>query len=267
MSFARLARISLARRRLYRSAFDALKAFGLRVCATDSLRGRLKPKLVSLQLKSIEGPVHVRRATSDFVVIREIFEEGEYDLVRQLTLPPEPYIVDLGGNIGLGSLYFASLFPGARIVSVEPDQENGRLLRENCRRLIDAGRLQPVAAFVGATDGTAGIQRGSENYAFVKTDAPSNGEQIPCLSMPTLLQQTGFPRIDLLKCDIEGSEAELFRAAAPWINRVGSLLIEIHAPYTPEQLREDCRRAGWDFEMVAQVDRSCPMCCLRRRAG
>src|SRR5204863_5459192 len=54
--------------------------------------------------------------------------------------------------------------------------------------------------------------------------------------------------IDLLKCDIEGAEQDLFAHCAPWIARIQNLIIEVHPPYTKALLLADLRSAGGDFD-------------------
>jgi FkbM family methyltransferase len=45
----------------------------------------------------------------------------------------------------------------------------------------------------------------------------------------TLLKESGFERISILKVDIEGSEAEVFRSNyEPWIGKVDHMVIELH---------------------------------------
>jgi hypothetical protein len=147
-------------------------------------------------------------------------------------------------------------------------------LEANCRRLIESGRVVVVGAFVGACDGEATIDRSGESWEFRKGDAPPADaaavhEVIPCLSIPTLLRRAAVDdgsRIDVLKCDIEGSEAELFAACAPWIGRVERIIVEVHPPYSLERLYADLRRAGWDFDVTAEFQREpYPLCFLTRR--
>src|SRR5262249_17417794 len=45
----------------------------------------------------------------------------------------EPLIVDCGANIGLSARYFATEYPAARIVAVEPDIENAAFARSHCK--------------------------------------------------------------------------------------------------------------------------------------
>ena len=71
--------------------------------------------------------------------------------------------------------------------------------------------------------------------------------------METLLARAGFTgEVDLLKCDIEGTEKELFAGCAPWIGRVRHLAVETHPPYTPDDLYAALGAAGWEFDVVEE---------------
>ena len=256
--------------RIGRSWRDGWTALLLRLSASGKLNGFLGPGECSLRLKALPDPLTLRRANSDIFVVRDVFENQDYGVIRRMNLPPDAIIVDLGANIGIASLYFASLFPQSRIVAVEPDGENCDLLQRNCASLFASRRLSVEQAFVAAADGAAAIDRSDQSWGFKKIDSAhpaSNGQAIRCLSMPSLLAAHGIDRIDLLKCDIEGSEAELFANCAPWIHRVSNLVIEVHPPYSPDRLFHDLRQASWEFDVCDQQHRGTQfsLCALRRR--
>ena len=46
-------------------------------------------------------------------------------------LPPKPFIIDCGANIGLSVIYLKNLYPDAEIVAFEPDEQNFQLLQKN----------------------------------------------------------------------------------------------------------------------------------------
>jgi hypothetical protein len=58
-------------------------------------------------------------------------------------------------------------------------------------------------------------------------------------TIDAIMSMIGIERIDLLKVDIEGAEAELFANPRAWIDRVGVLAIEFH-----DELQPDLPRAG-----------------------
>lgn len=61
-------------------------------------------------------------------IYQEIFEDYNYE---QPGLPEAPFIVDVGANIGLFSLYMKRQRPAARIAAFEPAPENLEALRRN----------------------------------------------------------------------------------------------------------------------------------------
>lgn len=252
----RNARIAIWRRHGYRSLLDVPKDFLLRSTAEIYARRGNPPVSwsLALHLRKLPDPVYLRVANSDFLVLGEIFDRDEYAQIRNWGLPADARIVDLGANIGLASVYFASLLPDAHVIAVEPDEENCRLIEKNCRRLLTGNRLHVVRAFAAARDGTAGIDRNVRAWAFHKVDGiDANHEAVPCVSMFRLLESSGFDRIDLLKCDIEGSERELFENCSAWIGRVKHLIVETHKPYAVTDLYNDLRSAAWDFEVTFEL--------------
>ena len=156
------------------------------------------------------------------------------------------------------------------MLAVEPDAENCDLIRRNCAPLISGGRMDVVRGFVAAADGAATIDRSDQSWGFKKSAPASTGqESIPCVSVPTLLaDRPHMATIDLLKCDIEGSEAELFADCAAWIGRVRNVIIEVHPPYSVDRLYEDLRRASWEFDVCDQQQRGTQfsLCALRRKS-
>jgi FkbM family methyltransferase len=211
----------------------------------------------------------VRQTSSDIQVLHELFELGVYDPIRGWQLPPNPIILDLGGNIGLATLYFSTLFPDATVVVVEPDPTNLQVLEMNCGHLMKANKVIVTGAFIGARDGIAGIDRTGESWAFRKVDLTgrADAQAIECLSVPSVLRLHGITQLDLLKCDIEGSEAELFASCREWIHRVQYLVVETHKPYSLHSLYADLDRASWSFTVLRSWEADpIAQCFLQRSA-
>ena len=240
---------------IYKGFSNSMKGVWLRMAA-EPRRGHLmggKGKTYSVQLRDLPSPVYVRRGTSDFLVLRDIFEDGEYDEAKLYELAANANILDLGGNIGMSVLYFSNLSPQSKLIGVEPDPGNFGMMEQNCRDLTDAKRATLVRAFVAANDGQAGIDRSDDAWGFKKTEGPTNGaETVPCVSIPTLLAKAGWDHIDLMKCDVEGTEKELFADCSAWIHKVKNLIVETHPPYMPDDLFADLKRVGWQYKVVYQ---------------
>jgi FkbM family methyltransferase len=238
---------------IYPSFSDAWRAFHLRFAA-EPKRGKKPGRTYQMRVRNCPTPLFVRKNTSDFLVLRDIFEDGEYQEAKLFNLPADATVLDLGGNIGMSVLYFAGLCPQSKLIGVEPDAGNFEMMRMNCRKLIDDGRANLVRAFVAASDGQAGIDRSDDAWGFKKTDAPAaaGAETVPCVSIPSLIRKAGWDRIDLMKCDIEGTEKELFADCASWIGMVRHLIVETHPPYGPQDLFDALKRVGWEHRVAYQ---------------
>jgi FkbM family methyltransferase len=222
--------------------------------------------------RGLHDPIYLRLGDSDLKVFEEIFFHEEYARVAKWELPPDATILDLGANIGIASLYFDAMYPHCNLIAVEPDAANCRIMRRNCRRMIQENRLRIRRAFVAESNGIAGLEKNTDrllcpaegvrhSWAFAKTTAmDAKHRWVRCISIPTLLKEAAIDHVDLLKCDIEGSEQEVFRACSPWISVVRHLVVETHnswsnpaVKYPVAQLYRDLRAAGWDFDVLYEL--------------
>ncbi len=208
------------------------------------------------------NPVHLRLGSTDFHALLEIFFEDEYGFaVPSLKELPGGVrtVVDLGANAGYTVRLWCRLFPGCRVVAVEPDGENLELCMANASRAAP-GAIQGVRCFVGGKEGVGFVDRslGSWAYRMKAVSADASGEEpTPIRAVPDILAGThvGDGQIDLLKCDIEGSEAEVFRGGPAWLLRVRAIVAEVHPPYSADALAADVRSAGgaWAVTTVGSV--------------
>jgi FkbM family methyltransferase len=188
-----------------------------------------------------------RPGTSDLRVLKQIFVGQEYepDGLVQGTIE---YIVDLGSNIGLSALLWSSLHPSARIVCVEPDEENFGLLQRNIEQLGD--RCTAVRAAVADHDGTIDFFRSSSVYFWSSSTDPNIAKgavqkvTVPAMTMGSILNHAGFPRIDLMKMDIEGGEKSVLPGMPAWPLRPKHLVAELHEPYHFSDFARDVGAGG-----------------------
>jgi FkbM family methyltransferase len=136
-----------------------------------------------------------------------------------------PFIVDAGANIGASVVFFALEFPDCRIIAIEPESNNCAMLRQNCAglnyRLIEGG--------VGCENGGAFLtDTGRGDLTFTLSEKGSYPVRVH--SLTDIIQEQialgGLPLI--IKIDIEGGEADLFRASTNWLTAIPLLIIELH---------------------------------------
>jgi FkbM family methyltransferase len=170
-------------------------------------------------------PILLRRGTSDLPCFEQIILRQDYAM--NLSSPPAT-ILDCGANIGLSALYFHHRYPEARILSVEPQRSNFDLLEWNTGAV---DRITCLHAAVHARDDRLSVvDPGADHWGY--QTRPMEGEEgaatVAAFSIPTLLRQQGWQRINLLKIDIEGAERHLFSGDTDWLGRVDELVIELH---------------------------------------
>jgi FkbM family methyltransferase len=220
-----------------------------------------------LSLATLSRPVFVRLGGVDTCVLEEIYSEGVYNPV--LRLPPDSVqtVLDCGANIGLSVRLWLEHFPKARVIAVEPSSLNLPMLKMNIAAGKGGGRVSIVKACVAARPGRVFLDNTNSELAFEMSHTPvASGEPVEAKSVPDLLQGAGiYGDLDLLKCDIEGAEVEVFNDCSAWIGRVRNLFAELHGAYTIPRLLEDLRRGGGDFRVDWTGDTAGnPLVFLRR---
>jgi FkbM family methyltransferase len=226
------------------------------VYAAHTLSGCLGMRTIRcrVRLPADTPPVTIRLGTADFHVVKELYLHEVYGFATPaLTAlrPPVATVVDLGANIGLTVRLWSRLFSPRAIVAVEPDADNLALCARNAA-LAATTQLTLIKCFVGDVPGVAGIDRrlGTWAYRMSRTEPAAGQESIPVRTLPDILVDAGLgsQQIDLLKCDIEGAEAIVFRGGPEWLSRVRAVLAEVHDPYTVQALVGDVQASGghWD---------------------
>ena len=198
-------------------------------------------------LRSLGQAVRLRSHTTDISVLKEILLGGSYAAASEHARKPVATIVDLGANTGLAALWLLSQHPSARIICVEPAPDNAALLRWNVRA---TARAIVVQACVGARPRRVAIASSSGEWGYAMHENGRPGVEVDCITLDSVLAAGGFKYIDLLKCDIEGAERELFASCAGWIRRVGLATVECHEGFSGSDLTRLIAQNGGDFEVI-----------------
>jgi len=229
-------------KRFFKLAPRYFQRFGA-VRGTDILARTILAKLVPagisipVRVPGLDAPLALRARTSDVKVFHQVFVDLEHD-VKDLT-GEAAVIVDAGANVGFSSVLFATAFPRARVIAIEPEDGNYTQLVKNTRTYRN---IAPVhAALWSHRDRVRIANPDSEQWAFRVDSAGAgrNDGMISALGVPDVLDQYEIDHVDILKIDIEGAEIEVFGAGCDaWMPRVGFMMIELH-----DYLRPGCETA------------------------
>ncbi len=147
------------------------------------------------------------RSHEELMLLYEIFCRRIYDF--SLASDAE-YVVDCGANCGISSLFLYTLYPSARILAVEPNPALFPRLQETVRPYKN---ILPVQCAVGAVDGEASFfvsPHATTASSLLQRSSEDKEYRVPVKTLKTILTEHGFPRVDVLKFDIEGAEEHLF---------------------------------------------------------
>jgi FkbM family methyltransferase len=135
-------------------------------------------------------------------------------------------IIDAGANVGYSVLRLRAEFPDAVIVALEPEPANIAQFKKNCghdgKVVLEEKALWRSAARLRIRSLDTAVN------SFQVEEAA--GGDIAATTVPALMAKYDWPRVGLLKVDVEGSEREIFgdAGAAAWLPRVDMILIETH---------------------------------------
>jgi FkbM family methyltransferase len=184
------------------------------------------------------GTVRIRPKSSDAATFAQVFRNKEYDLSGRaqfsrvmaayqsiLNAGQIPIIIDAGANVGAASIWFARLFPRARILAVEPDAANAEVCRLNTRSLPN---VNVIEAAIGSESGWVSLSNPTNQAWAVQTTRSNEGRVAVC-TIPELVHDMQNPaKILVIKIDIEGFEDDLFANNTEWIDEVEVIIIEPH---------------------------------------
>jgi FkbM family methyltransferase len=191
--------------------------------------------LTRLNLSSLRHPLWVSKGKYDEFIFREVVLDGVYDQDCIRSMRGVRLIIDAGAHIGLATVQFATWFPHARIVSIEPDERNCAVLLRN------AAPYPNVSVIHGALwncDTTLEIENPESNSTGFRVREAKSGA-IVGITIPEVMRRFGSTEIDLLKMDIEGTEKEIFEASTEeWLPKTRTICIELH-----DWLRSGCAYA------------------------
>lgn len=179
------------------------------------------------------------RSRAEWVIYNDIFVEGEYDAALERAIRSAPSarpvnIIDLGANVGYFTLRAIDRaaawgFPGPRL-RIALVEGSPRVFAELARRMEpnrQGASLTMVNGLVGQRGGTGRIYEGAFHVENALLPCGSTiGAAVPYADISALHPDAEM--IDLLKCDVEGSEQAFIEQYPELLARVVCAVFELH---------------------------------------
>ena len=208
----------------------------------DLLIRAIGPRTVEL---TVDNGDHVITFSPGDYLGRSVFVKGHFDrdhvdrLMRNLAslgLDVEgSTLLELGGNIGTHTLYFALTGAFDRIVTVEPDPRNFALLERNIAQNGFGERVVAVNCAASDIEGEIDFFLHPDNHGKsspVRRSAADVSIAVPARPVPAILAEAGIAEseVGLVWMDIEGYEPVACRSMTSLFAR----RVPVHAEFTSE---------------------------------
>lgn len=187
-------------------------------------------------------PITIRAKSTDAETVRYLLVHGEYELEadgtarvraaydRIIAEGKTPVIVDAGGNIGMTAVWLSNRYPRAKIITIEPEAGNFRVLNQNVQAWPN---IIPLCAAAGGQPGSATVT-GEQEWAFQTTRSEAGDTPIVTIHQARALAGEDTELL-IVKIDIEGFEAELFEGDCSWLDEATCVMIEPHDWLRPQE--------------------------------
>lgn len=157
---------------------------------------------------------------------KTVLEAGPIGALQRF-VEPGSTVIDVGANLGFFSRRFARwVVDGGRVVAIEPEPEN-------CQRLQRALVAQGVNHVVDVVEAVAAESTGTRMLE-INPDHPGDhrigkhGLEVAAVTLDSLVAERGWPKISLIKIDVQGAEQAVLEGARRTLQRSRpALFVEI----------------------------------------
>lgn len=149
-----------------------------------------------------------------------------------------PIFLDIGANIGLYSLYAASLYPDMTIIAIEPERENYQELLKNIN-INNFRNIIPLPVAISNSNGAryfkypdeipswkAGMTGAGINHD-VQYNTPQENTYL-VMSMIIDMIYHLFGSIDFIKIDVDGDEFDILFGMRRCLPYISAVLVEMN---------------------------------------
>jgi len=200
--------------------------FGIKIGLRNIFSTKTKKEYGSFIIPRYKNHVFFRPKSSDIKIFEQIFMDKSLNFKISDFQPK--YIVDAGANAGYVSLYFANKYPSSKIIAIEPESSNYKLLLKNIKSYKNIIPLKVALWNKGKKLQIENLESEKWSFRMVETNK-DNSNVIEGLTLANIMNKFKIEKIDILKLDIEGGEKQLFSSNYKnWLDKVKLIYIELH---------------------------------------
>lgn len=180
-----------------------------------------------------------KHPSSDVLVYNHVFgDPKEYEIVCETYnkhfTNDQMFIIDAGANVGYATLYFANKYSNSKIVCIEPEQSNFKILNQNINANNLSKNVLPLHKALWYCNTTLELFTDNKKewgFSVNEIQDSQSANKIETITVDDILVQQNQSLINILKIDIEGAEFEIFldeKRCHGFLAKTQLAAIEIH---------------------------------------
>jgi|SaaInlV_130m_DNA_3_1039695.scaffolds.fasta_scaffold01027_5 FkbM family methyltransferase len=214
--------------------------------------GLYKKEFFYLNLKN-GLKIKLRTKSTDLQAFANVWILKEYEM-QGFEIMKNDVIIDIGGHIGLFSLYASLKNPNGKIISIEPHPQNFLLLKENleCNGFPNIKILNSAVSnsnknielFIDSLDDSAHSIHG----------VGKNSIQIKGITLHQIMNENRITNCNMLKMDCEGAEFEIINSLSDEeILKIEKICLEYHLKndnlFLLESMKNRLKKLEYDVDI------------------
>jgi FkbM family methyltransferase len=170
---------------------------------------------------------HVRAKTMDRSIIKEVWMQNIYDQ-HDIRVEDGDTVIDIGGHIGVFSVYAAFHNPSGKVYAFEPFSENFKKLAEHKK----INNLEVHNKGISDRDGKQTLFLSPDNntggHSLHLKQQSERTAEIETTTLTGFCEANKIEKIDFLKLDCEGAEFDIVKSNEAILNIVDKVIMECH---------------------------------------
>lgn len=192
-----------------------------------------KEKYHKASVRFLDYSIEVPDVLSFIHQYKEIFVDQSYHFK---THKPNPVIYDCGANIGLSCLFFKRIYPNCILKGFEADPNIFDLLTLNLSKNLDDGSIELSNKAVWIHNNGVEFSTDGSDAGTLVPNRPGHNVMVESLRLKDLIKSE---KIDFLKMDIEGAEADVLIDCGSALRNTERIFFEYHSFLNePQRLNE-----------------------------
>jgi len=185
--------------------------------------------------------IKIRKHSTDLMALTHVWLIEEYKS-KNFEIKDTDVIIDVGGHIGLFSLYASQFCKNGLIYSFEPVPENYNLLIDN----IQSNDLNQIKSFnlaVSNSNSNVKLYLNDDEAGHSMFSKSSKTITVDSISLQQIFDDNNIENCNFLKLDCEGTEYEILQnLPLSYFNKIEKIVIEYHMADSHPELLENLKK-------------------------